>query len=286
MKYAKIALKVKLFRYISHFLALRALFGIRAAVAFAFAYLVHKLSPPSKGGLASIPVGPYVFYFPSLDLFAGLFTEIFLNGTYYLPCSKEPLRIIDCGANIGVSLLYFKSRAPNARITCFEPNPAARAVLEKNIAANGWQNDVTVVPVALGKEKGVVQFFVDEAVAASSGGSVANHTGKQGRSQHSYTVDVDILSPHIGGAVDLLKIDIEGPEFEVLEELRDSHKLSKVASIQLEYHYFPGSFTRKLSEMLALLESAGFRTFAEPTAKPHRVVGRDTMHAYMVFAWR
>lgn len=270
----------------SHFLALRALFGTRAGVAFAFAYLVHKLSPPNKGQLASIPVGPYVFYFPSLDLFAGLFTEIFLNETYYLPRSKEPLCIIDCGANIGVSLLYFKSRVPNAHVTCFEPNPAARAVLEKNIAANGWQNDVTVVPVALGKEKGVVQFFVDEAVAASSGGSVANHTGKQGRSQHSYAVDVDVLSSHIDGAVDLLKIDIEGPEFDVLEELRDSDKLGKVASIQLEYHYFPGSFTRKLSEMLALLETAGFRTFTEPTRKPHHVVGRDTAHAYMVFAWR
>lgn len=61
--------------------------------------------------------------------------------------------MIDCGANIGVSLLYIKIRAPRARVSCFEPNPAARAVIEKNITANNLEKDVQIFPYALGKKK-------------------------------------------------------------------------------------------------------------------------------------
>jgi len=277
---------MKFSRFIGYFSRLRAIIGLKAACVFALAHLWNKLHPPHEGKLAHISVGPYVFYFPSLDYFVGLFTEIFFKETYYLAPTQEPIRVIDCGANIGMSLLYIKIRAPHARVTCFEPNPAAREVLEKNIEANNWKEEVQVVPYALGKKKGTVDFFVEGKVATSSGGSIARYQKSKERTLTSYAVDVDTLSHYIDSPVDLLKIDIEGPEFDVLEELASQQKLQQVAAIQLEYHYIPGFFTRTLSEMLTLLESAGFSTYVESNKPPHQVIGHDALHTYMVFAWR
>ncbi|MFZ3043626.1 MAG: FkbM family methyltransferase [Minisyncoccia bacterium] len=277
---------MRIFRLTGYVSQLRTIIGLKAVLVFALSYLWHKLHPPRGGKLARMSVGLYAFYFPSLAYFESLFSEIFFKETYYLPRTQEPIRIIDCGANIGMSLLYIKIRAPQARVTCFEPNPAARAVLEKNIEANGWGKDVQVFPYALGKEKGTVDFFVEGTVATSSGGSVAHYLKSDVRALHSYPVEVDMLSHYIDGPVDLLKIDIEGPEFEVLEELVAKQKLRHVAAVQLEYHYIPGFFTRPLSTMLSLLESEGFHTFVESNTPPHQIVGRDTLHTYMVFAWR
>lgn len=277
---------MRFLRLARYFSQLHALIGWKMACTLALAHFWNKLNPPRKGKLASIPVGPYVFYFPSLDYFVGLFTEIFFEETYYLAPTQEPVRVIDCGANIGMSLLYIKIRAPHARVLCFEPNPAARAVLEKNIAANNWNKDVQVLPYALGKEKGTAEFFVENKEATSSGGSIANYQKDKSRGLTSYTVDVDTLSRHIDGGIDFLKMDIEGPEFDVLEELVAHNKLRNIASLQLEYHFIPGFFTRTLGETLTLLETNGFHTYVKSIAPPHQIIGRTTSHTYMVFAWR
>ena len=278
--------KMKLLRFIGYFSQLSALIGPRGASVFAVAFLYRKTFPPREGELATISVGPYTFHFPSVVYFEGLFTEIFFKETYYLARTDKPIRVIDCGANIGVSLLYIKIRAPGARVMCFEPNPAARAVLGKNIAENNWGNDVQVFPYALGKKKGSVEFFVENKVATSSGGSVTKHLEKRGRNLDSSMVEVDILSHYIEGPIDFLKIDIEGGEFDVLEELIAHNTLRYVAQVQLEYHYIPEFFTRTLNEMLTLLETNGFHTFVRSAAMPHQIVGHDTMHTYMIFAWR
>lgn len=277
---------MRLSRLVGYFTRLRALIGFSAACTFALAHMSNKIFPPREEALAHVPVGPYVFRFPSLSYFEGLFTEIFFKETYYLAPTNDPIQAIDCGANIGVSLLYIKIRAPQARVTCFEPNPAARAVLEKNIAENGWSKEVRVFPYALGKKKGTTDFFVDAADATSSGGSTAHFLKKKDQKFSSYSVEVDTLSHYISGPIGFLKMDIEGSEGDVLEELIAQQTLRHIAAIQLEYHYMPGFFTRPLSEVLTLLESGGFHTFVESNAQPHAIVGHDTQHTYMIFAWR
>jgi len=245
----------------------------------------NSIHPPQRGHLARIPVGPYIFYFPSLPYFEGLFTEIFFKETYFLAPTPKPIQAIDCGANIGVSLLYIKLRAPHAHVLCFEPNPDARKVLEQNIAINKWGSGVQVFPFALGKEKSTAVFYVDDE-PTSSGGGVADYRKDKGRKLNSYQVDVDILSRYITSTVDFLKMDIEGSEFVVLEELAAEGKLRSITSLQLEYHYIPKYFTRPLSEMLALFESEGFHTFVQSNSPAHDIVGHDILHTYMIFAWR
>jgi hypothetical protein len=75
------------------------------------------------------------------------------------------------------------------------------------------------------------------------------------------TVDVRtvLLSDYVpeDGAVDLLKMDIEGAESGVLKELDNSGALSRVRRIAMEFHHnVPGA--GRLSAALALLERSGF----------------------------
>lgn len=277
---------MKLLRLIGYFSQLRMLLGFRSACIFALTHLRNKLYPPRGGKLASIPVGPHVFYFPSVVYFEGIFSEIFFRETYYLESTQAPIRVIDCGANIGLSLLYIKIRVPHAQVLCFEPNPAAFAVLKQNIVANNWGDAVKAFPFALGKKKGSVDFYIDGGVASGSGGSTARFQKNKNQHLTSYPVEMDTLSHYISDNVDFLKIDIEGGEFDLLEELVNAEKLPFVQAVQLEYHFVPGVQTRPLSDMLALLESGGFRTATTSNVAPHQIIGRDTWHTHMVFAWR
>lgn len=269
------------FRYFSY---VRKLLGFRAAIVFAGYYLLYK-SRILRPTLCRMPVGQYDFYCKSIRQFAGLFMEIFLKEYYYLEKTTLPIEAIDCGANIGVGLLYIKLMAPNARVTCFEPNPEAREVLEKNIAANGWGHSVTVHPYALAKKDGTAELYRDQDAEKNSGASLSKYLGKK-----NFLVSVPVrtvrLSDYIKGSVDLLKMDIEGAEFDVLEDLVERQRMTGISRIQLEYHYHPEFFRRPLSDMLSILERAGFRTAVQATREPHVVVGRDAPCAYMVYAWR
>jgi hypothetical protein len=51
------------------------------------------------------------------------YQEIFEEECYSFNASSSYPFIIDCGSNIGLSIIYFKRQYPNARIIGFEPDP-------------------------------------------------------------------------------------------------------------------------------------------------------------------
>lgn len=60
---------------------------------------------------------------------------------------------LNVGANLGVYTLQFLAwSAPGGRVVAFEPNPAARRVLERHVRYNGLADRVTVEPLAVGGE--------------------------------------------------------------------------------------------------------------------------------------
>ena len=81
----------------------------------------------------------YIFHYPDQQSFAWTYLELFLNESYkFIPRSEknDPI-IIDCGANIGVSVVYFKKLFPKSKIIAFEPDPFLFKYLKKNIEKNG-----------------------------------------------------------------------------------------------------------------------------------------------------
>lgn len=87
-----------------------------------------------------------------------LFGEIFVRGVYYFESdSKKPL-IVDCGSNIGFSILFFKFLYPESTIYAFEPDPDTFRMLQKNIKANQLSH-VTAFNSAVSDTEGAVAFY-------------------------------------------------------------------------------------------------------------------------------
>jgi FkbM family methyltransferase len=273
-------------RFVQYFQKLRHFIGMRGATVFALSYAFYRLRSPHDGQIRSIPFGPYTFYFSSLGQFLWLVIEIFFNEAYFLQKTDKPIRIIDCGANIGVSLLYFKTQAPNALVKCFEPNPRAREVLHKNVTANHWQDTVEIFPYALAGEEGSAEFFVEPHHTTGSSGTLGRHLTQPNHTLTTHKVTLMPLSKLLTLPIDFLKIDIEGSEFAVLKDLEQHGSFAYVPELRVECHHLPLDSKGTLAELLSLLERVGYQTFVRSNFKTDRVVGRSTAHSYLVFAWK
>jgi len=179
--------------------------------------------------------------------------EIFTRELYRFQTDTAAPRILDCGANIGLATVYWKRLFPAARIICFEPDPITFDTLTKNIASAGL-SDVTCIPKGLGAKEETRQFFSEGA----DGGRVAVSED----THDLITINLTPLSPYLSEPIDFLKIDIEGSEYEVLEECKDS--LGSVERIFIEYHSLHEA-PQDLARILEILSNAGFRYYIEGT---------------------
>ncbi len=164
--------------------------------------------------------------------------------------TKEPL-IIDCGANIGLSVIYFKRLYPNAKIIAFEPDPKIFRYLEHNIASFGFER-LELINKALWSDEAELEFYSEGA----DGGRIK----EVGDREKIVKIKTEKLSKYLSQKVDFLKIDIEGAEYEVLNECK--HLLNNVENIFVEYHSFAYK-KQNLSEILKILEESGFRYYIE-----------------------
>lgn len=185
------------------------------------------------------------FHFSDARTFISSKYDIFHRQLYKFNCSTARPFIIDAGANVGMSVIYFKYLFPEARIIAFEPDQALFELLNKNIASHQLQ-DVETYPYALWKDETELSFF-------SEGKEAGRITTD---SSTSYKVQTKRLSSYINEPVHLLKIDIEGAENQVVQECKD--KLHMVDKLFVEFHSYEGQ-TQELSQLIGILEQAGFR---------------------------
>ncbi|MBU0620445.1 MAG: FkbM family methyltransferase [Gammaproteobacteria bacterium] len=208
----------------------------------------------------------------------GMLDEIFVRENYKFVCGNPSPTIIDCGANIGLGILYFKSLYPDAKIHAFEPDPGAYEKLVANMNANGLE-DVHTYNEAVWIEDGELVFETD----GSWGGHIADDAGGQGVKVKTRLLD-GLLNEH----VDFLKIDIEGAESEVI--MRSKELIAKnVERMFFEWHSLSGE-QQRLGEILAFFERKGFRYhIKEASNKPTPFVPRPCgrMDSQLdVFLWK
>ena len=182
-----------------------------------------------------------------------LFDEIFINAIYYFKPETERPFIIDCGSNIGMSILFFKHLYPQARIIGFEPERNTFNALRENVRLNDL-GDVEVHNKAVSDKDGMITFYTDPDVSGSLMTSIME-SRDTGASQDVETVR---LSPYIDREVDLLKVDIEGAELMVLEELAASGKLGLIREMIIEYHHHMDRGNDNFSRFLSIFEENGF----------------------------
>ncbi len=187
--------------------------------------------------------------------------------SFFTPLGDQPL-IIDCGANIGVSVLEWKTRWPQSQVICFEPDPFAFEILQKNIDVNDVPG-VRCVNAAVWDSEDTVLLYGDISPTADArGNSVeAAWANRAGCSQIS--VKSTRLSPYIADQeVSFLKLDIEGAEQRVLNEIAMS--LDRVQAIYVEVHETDESTDRNSAESIErMLLTAGFAVESEPRYSEH-----------------
>ncbi|MHB9138916.1 MAG: FkbM family methyltransferase [Victivallaceae bacterium] len=217
--------------------------------------------------------------FCDADLLSGLFNEIFLHHEYHFTAANETPHIIDCGSNIGMSVIYFKMLYPEAEIVAFEPGKEAFACLDENIK-NNLLSPVTAHQTALADREGEIDFYCDQDKA----GSLVMSTNPARMSKQKRVVKVTRLSNYIDRTVDFLKMDVEGAEMEIMEDLRRADKLKHIRQMAIEYHHHIISDSNELSKMLRLLEDAGFGYQMESYLKRPFIPGQ--FQDILIYAYR
>lgn len=195
--------------------------------------------------------------------------EIFRHGHYRLPEPvlevlrevPSPLEIVDLGANVGLFGAFALARFPGANVLAFDPDPENAELHERSIHANEMADRWRLVRAAAASTSGEVPF---------SGGFTTGHVGEGDR----VVPAVDVFA--YLDEVDLLKIDVEGAEWELLVDPRFRNVSAR--AVALEYHPYlcPADDPRALVH--ELLRDAGFDTLDHDLRGPP---GQG-----MVWAWK
>jgi FkbM family methyltransferase len=206
------------------------LFGMRFARDYLrFAWRAARRWGATDAGTLNM-LGFRIDYFnQSQALF--LVHEVFVNGTYAFVARDARPRIIDCGANVGMSTLFFKALYPASSVIAIEPERAAFDRLSDTVARNRLR-EVTLINAALGELDGTTTLHRD----GSDPGSLIATTTQSRSGTASEQVPAIRLSPLIDEPVDFLKLDVEGAEYGVLRELVAADAIRRVRQMVVEYH--------------------------------------------------
>lgn len=203
---------------------------------------------------------------------------IFNYKVFKTSLNKQNPTIIDCGSHIGISILYFKMNYPNAKIIGFEPNPQNFEILKKNIEVNKLK-DVNLINAALFDRKGYAYLYggLEENPFTWGDTIFYNMWGK--KNQKKTRIRIVKLSSYINQEIDLIKINIEGSEQKVIEEI--SNKLKFVKEIILEFHVAKSLQNKnKLETIIKILEKNSFKIKCSPTFFSNAIVRKIIMHIH------
>jgi FkbM family methyltransferase len=131
--------------------------------------------------------------------------------------TEAPGLVVDVGANIGLSALFWLTRRPDSRVWCYEPNPENIPRLRHTLA--GFEDRYELVQAAVGPAETRARFTFD-----SSGryGRLSDHQDLGAELEVPVLALADELARverEEGRAIELLKLDTEGSEPELVASL-------------------------------------------------------------------
>jgi len=132
-----------------------------------------------------------------------------------LPVAREEVRtLLDIGANVGVTALYFSQVYPNAQIHAFEPAPDNFAVLEKNIANCAR---IRAHNFGLGAKDETLELFASDN-PVNFGGYSLHATGSDTTRKTTIRVRAvaEVLAELSLPRIDVIKVDTEGAEWDII----------------------------------------------------------------------
>lgn len=213
------------------------------------AFMRYRREKPTEPTRIRMRNGKAIWYRPKFDPVA--LGEIFIAESYgeLLP-SATPKRIWDIGGNIGCFAIWMLLRYPKANITSFEPCAETFEILTKNQAE--WKDSAWHIrPFGLADRDQMASAFVP----LESYGQTSRHA-QTGIPTHLSLRNIATVWEEEGRpAIDLLKIDCEGDEYEILAGLPDG-MWKAISTLLVEVH--PRT-DKAPNELKARLEANGFR---------------------------
>jgi FkbM family methyltransferase len=228
------------------------------------------------------------FEYVSGPALSSMYRELFFEKFNDFWCDKPNPTILDCGSNIGVSVLRFKQLFPQSKITAFEADPLVCQKLKRNIKTNKADN-VEVVEAAVWTQKGTVNFSMDHDQSGRV--EVNENEILEGNTSIEKTNSIR-LADYLNEPIDFIKLDIEGAEFDILRDC--SSKLKNVEKIIIETHY---TIDRPdlLSELWMHLHNAGMKALStvwQPPnsitnlSQPYEKISQTYDQWHIIYAWR
>lgn len=228
---------------------------VAAAKGAVAAYLSRDLEP------GVFEIHGYRMYLPAGELGLALTGFSEARVTEYIQSIVTPgMVVLDVGAHVGYySLMLADLAGPTGRLFAFEPEPANRDILEKNVALNNFTN-TTIVGKAVGASGGMLRLHL---APENTGGHTVYPAPGHNRTIEVAVVTIDeYLQSVSADRVDFIKMDIEGYEHRALQGMERT--LARATRQRIVMEYSPlmlrraGSFP---SAPLEFVQRLGFRLF-------------------------
>lgn len=139
------------------------------------------------------------------------FGQVFVRQEYGIaPADLNPELILDCGANVGYTSVYFLTQFPHAHVIAIEADERNLGVLQRNLAPYG--NRARVIHAGLWSDRTQLRLCDGQRASKGEWGSWVREC-QPGELPDVMAVDVQTVLDDSGfDSIDILKIDIEGAE--------------------------------------------------------------------------
>ena len=200
------------------------------------------------------------------------FKQIFVRHQYDVKLNLNPYFIIDGGANIGLSAIYFANKFPNATIVAVEPDKKNFEILKKNIKS---YPNIHSIHSGLW-DKAVTMNVTDKYKKGNWGMVTEEYKGSSAEVNglvQSITIP-DIISKFNYSKIDLLKLDIETSEKQLFSaNYNDWLPITKVILIELHDHKISGC-----SKAFFTAINETFKTYSFSQSGENTVIVNDDLN--------
>jgi len=180
------------------------------------------------------------------------------------------MRVFDIGANIGYyALMELGLIGKEGEIICIEPSPANVALLQRNLALNGYLG-IPVIEGAISDQQGTRDFYM----ATQSNLGTFHNTGTGAVHLSGEVINVAMQTvPDLAkqfGAPDLIRMDVEGHEVEVFNGMTPAIEAGEIAPIIIfETHLTRYGEDHDMEAALKRLFKAGYHVRHAASSSEH-----------------